>query len=167
MPILPAAGHTPKVDPSVYLAPSAYVIGDVEIGEQSSVWFGTVIRGDVHRIRIGRRTNIQDLSMVHVFEGKFPTTLEDDVTVGHNVVLHGCHIKSRVLVGIGAIVLDGVVVESNTVIAAGSLIPPGMHVPSGVLMMGQPAKPKRDLKPEELDWILKSAQAYVKDQTLY
>ncbi len=167
MPILSIPGHTPQIHETAFICESAYVIGNVSVGPQSGIWFGSVIRGDVHYIRIGARTNIQDLTVVHVTTDTYPTTLEDDITVGHSVTLHGCHIKSRVLVGIGARLLDGVVVESDSMIAAGSVVAPGTHVPSGVLMMGAPARPKRDLTKEEVDSILKSAAHYVKYQEMY
>src|SRR5580765_3658372 len=151
----------PKIHPSVHMSPDVTVVGDVEIGEQSSVWFGSVVRGDVHSIRIGKRTNLQDHTIVHVTNGKFSTTIEDDVTIGHRVTLHGCHVKSRVLVGIGAILLDGVVVESDSMIAAGSLLTPGTHIPPGVLAMGVPARVVRDLSEEERKYILKSSKNYI------
>ena len=131
------------------------------LGESSSVWFHTVVRGDVNSIRIGRRTNLQDLTVVHVTNGKFGTTVGDDVTVGHRAVLHGCQIGSRVLVGIGAIVLDGVVVEDDCVVAAGALLPPGAHIAAGSLVMGSPAKVKRALTDTERAFLRESAQSYV------
>ncbi len=167
MPILSIPGKSPKIHETAYICESAYVIGDVTIGEHSGIWFGSVVRGDVHYIRIGARTNIQDLCVIHVTNGQYPTTIEDDVTVGHQVTLHGCHVKSRVLVGIGARLLDGVVVESDSIIAAGSLLAPGTRVPPGVLMMGSPAKPKRDLTDEERTWIMKSSKNYVDYQEMY
>lgn len=167
MPIISIPGKAPQIHPSVLITEGAYVIGDVVIGAQSSVWFGSVVRGDCNYIRIGSRTNIQDNCVIHVTNDTFPTTLEDEITVGHSVTLHGCHIHSRVLVGIGAIVLDGVIVESDSMIAAGALVTPGTRVPSGVLMMGSPAKPKRDLTLEEIARIAKSAQYYVEYQEMY
>jgi carbonic anhydrase/acetyltransferase-like protein (isoleucine patch superfamily) len=167
MPIIPLPGKDPRIHASAFIAENATIVGDVHIGAQSSVWYGSVIRGDVHCIRIGDRTNIQDLCMVHVTKGTHPCIVENDVTVGHSVTLHGCHIKSRVLVGIGAIVLDGVVVESDSFIAAGALLSPGAKVPSGVLMMGSPAKVKRDLTESEIAAILTSAEHYVQYQEMY
>jgi carbonic anhydrase/acetyltransferase-like protein (isoleucine patch superfamily) len=119
MPIFPFEGFTPKIHPTAFVAPNAIIMGDVEIGEDSSVWYNTVIRGDVNSIRIGSRTNIQDLTMIHVEKGTHPTRLGDDVTVGHHVVVHGCTIGNRVLVGIGAIVLNGVVIEDDVFIGPG------------------------------------------------
>jgi carbonic anhydrase/acetyltransferase-like protein (isoleucine patch superfamily) len=154
-------GIAPRVHPSVFIADGAQVIGDVEIGEESSVWYNAVLRGDVNRIRIGRRTNIQDLSVIHVHKNRFPCIVGDDVTAGHHVVLHGCTIGNRVLVGIGAVVLDGVVVEDDSFIAAGTLLTPGTVVPAGSLMMGAPGKMKRALTSEEREGLLVSAAGYV------
>src|SRR3954451_4649994 len=114
--ILPFGETTPKIHPSVFVAGDAMVIGDVEIGEDSSVWFGSVVRGDVNYIRIGARTNIQDMTMIHVASKTHPTVLEDEITIGHRVTLHGCHVESRCLIGIGAILLDGVRVGNNSLI---------------------------------------------------
>jgi gamma-carbonic anhydrase len=154
-------GKAPRVDPSVFLAEGSVVVGDVEIGAGSSVWYGTVIRGDVHSVRIGARTNVQDLSMIHVTGGTHPTWIGDDVTIGHRVVLHGCTVKDRCLVGIGAIVLDGAVVEAEAMIGAGALVPPGMVVPSRTLVMGAPARVKRQLGEAEVAMLRGSAQHYV------
>jgi len=156
-------GITPKLHPSVFVAEGAQVIGDVEIGEDSSVWYNTVLRGDVNHIRIGRRTNIQDLTMIHVDKGHFPCTVGDDVTVGHQAVVHGCTVGNRVLVGIAAVILDGVVIEDDCFIAAGTLLIPGIHVRSGSMVMGAPGKVKRVLTPEERAFLLESAAGYVLD----
>jgi carbonic anhydrase/acetyltransferase-like protein (isoleucine patch superfamily) len=154
-------GITPRLHPSVFVADGAHVIGDVEIGEDSSVWYNTVLRGDVNSIRIGRRSNIQDLTMVHVHKGRHPCVVGDDVTVGHHVVFHGCRVGNRVLVGIGAIILDGVVIEDDSFIAAGTLLTPGTLVPAGSMVMGAPGKIKRVLKPDEREGLLASAAGYV------
>jgi carbonic anhydrase/acetyltransferase-like protein (isoleucine patch superfamily) len=158
--ILPFDGKTPRIAASAFLAAGTVVTGDVEIGEQSSLWFGTVVRGDVNHVRIGRRTNVQDQSMVHVTGGTNPTVIGDDVTVGHRAVLHGCTVHDRCLVGIGAIVLDGAVVGPDAMVGAGALVPPGMVVPPGKLVLGAPAKVKRDLTPEELAFLRTSAERY-------
>jgi carbonic anhydrase/acetyltransferase-like protein (isoleucine patch superfamily) len=158
--ILAYEGKTPRVAASAYLAPGSVITGDVEIGEASSVWFQTVIRGDVNVVRIGARTNVQDHSVVHVTSKTNPTLVGDDVTIGHRVVLHGCTIQDRCLVGIGAIVLDGAVVGPDAMIGAGALVPPGMVVPSGTLVLGAPAKVKRDLTPEEIAYFRTSAANY-------
>jgi carbonic anhydrase/acetyltransferase-like protein (isoleucine patch superfamily) len=161
------AGRQPRIDPSAYVQASAQIIGDVEIGAYSSVWFNVVIRGDVHPIRIGARTNIQDNSTVHVTGGRWPTIIGDDVTVGHAVVLHGCRIADRCLIGIGAIVLDGAEIEADCLIAAGSLVTPGTHVPSGHLAKGSPAKVARPLRPDELAHLRQSAANYVEHAAAY
>jgi carbonic anhydrase/acetyltransferase-like protein (isoleucine patch superfamily) len=161
MPILePYGGQAPRLHPTVYVAPGAVVIGDVEVGEGSSIWFGTVVRGDVNRIRIGARTNLQDLTVVHVTSGTHPTVVGDEVTVGHRVVLHGCTIERRALVGIGAIVLDGAVIGEESIVGAGALVAPGTVVPPRTLVMGAPARPKRPLRPEELVHLRDSAARY-------
>jgi carbonic anhydrase/acetyltransferase-like protein (isoleucine patch superfamily) len=152
---------SPRLHPSVFVAEGAHVIGDVEIGEDSSIWYNSVLRGDVNAIRIGRRSNIQDLSMLHVHQGRHPCVVGDDVTVGHHVVLHGCTIGNRVLVGIGSVVLDGVVVQDDSFIAAGTLLVPGTLVPTGSMVMGAPGKVKRVLTAEERAGLLASASGYV------
>jgi carbonic anhydrase/acetyltransferase-like protein (isoleucine patch superfamily) len=158
--ILAYDGTSPRLAPTAWIAPGAVVVGDVEIGEGSSVWFQSVVRGDVHRIRIGARTNVQDHSMVHVTGGTHPTVVGDDVTIGHRVVLHGCTVGDRCLVGIGAIVLDGAVIEEEAMVGAGALVPPGMVVPSGKLVLGAPAKVRRDLSAEERAFFRASAARY-------
>jgi carbonic anhydrase/acetyltransferase-like protein (isoleucine patch superfamily) len=160
MPVIPYDGQAPRIAASAFVAEGAVVAGDVEIGEESSIWFGAVVRGDVNHVRIGARTNIQDQSVVHVTSGTHPTVIGDDVTVGHRVVLHGCTVRDRCLVGIGAIVLDGAVVGPDAMIGAGALVPPGMVVPPGKLVLGAPAKVKRDLTPEELAFFRTSAARY-------
>ncbi len=159
--IRPYGGKTPRLHGSVFVAETAVVIGDVEIGPDSSVWFGSVVRGDIHAIRIGARTNIQDQSMIHVTGGTHPTSVGDDVTVGHRVTLHGCTIKDRCLVGMGAIVLDGAVVGEDSLVGAGAVVPPGMVIPPGKLALGAPARVKRDLTPAEIASLLTSAAGYV------
>ena len=165
--IKPYNGVFPTIHPSAFIAESAEVIGDVAIGEESGIWFQTVVRGDVNSISIGARTNIQDSCVLHVTGGVWPLIIGDDVTAGHRVVLHGCTIKSCVLVGIGAIILDGALVEENSMVGAGSLIPPGFKVPSGAIVMGVPARVKRDLKPEEIKHIKQSAKNYVEYAKTY
>ena len=160
-------GRAPQIDPSAWVQASAQVIGDVAIGAQSSVWFNVVIRGDVYPIRIGTRTNIQDNSTVHVTGGQWSTTIGDEVTVGHGVILHGCRIADRCLIGIGAIILDGVEIESDCLIAAGSLLAPGTRIPSRHLAKGSPAKVARSLRPDELAHLKQSAANYVEHATSY
>lgn len=154
-------GIRPKIPASCFIDESAVIIGDVELGEEASVWLNTVIRGDVNFIRIGARTNVQDLSMVHVQSGKHPTVLGDDVTVGHHVVLHGCTVGHRVLVGMGAVLMDGVEVGDDCIIGAGALLTPGTRIPSGSLVMGSPGKVRRAVTPEEKAWLIDSARRYV------
>jgi carbonic anhydrase/acetyltransferase-like protein (isoleucine patch superfamily) len=165
--ILPHHGIWPKIHETAFVAPSADVIGDVAIGESSSVWFQVVIRGDVHRIRIGDRTNVQDHSMLHVTRKKSPLTIGDDVTIGHRVTLHGCTIGSRILLGMGSIVLDDAVIEDDCILGAGALVTKGMRIPSGHVAMGAPAKVVRKLTQEELDFLQVSANNYVGDSREY
>ena len=158
--IRPFGGKTPKVHASAFVVEDAVVVGDVEIAEDASVWFGSVLRGDVHFIRIGARTNIQDLSVVHVTGGTHPTIVGADVTVGHRVVLHGCTVKDRCLIGIGSVVMDGVVVGEESIVGAGALVPPGMIVPPRTLVLGSPARVKRALTPDEIAHFEVSAGSY-------
>ena len=154
--------HAPKVAPSAYVDDSAQVIGDVVIGEESSVWMNAVVRGDVNHIRIGSRTNVQDGTIVHVMrEPSHPTTVGDDVTVGHGVILHGCSVADRCLIGMGAILLNGSSVGEDCIVAAGTLLPEGMAVPARSLVMGTPGKVRRSLTDDEVAFILQSAQNYV------
>src|SRR5579863_9666519 len=143
--IRPFQGKFPEIAASAYIDPAAVVIGDVVIGEESSVWPMTVVRGDVHHIRIGKRTNIQDGSVLHVMKDQWPLILEDEVTVGHSVTLHGCTIHSHVLIGMGCIILNGAVIGSHSIIEAGSLITERTVIPEGSLVMGAPGKVKRQL----------------------
>ncbi len=159
--LLAFGGKTPRIDPSVFLATGCVVVGDVEVGPGSSIWFGAVVRGDVNFIRIGARTNIQDQAVVHVTGGTHPTVIGDDVTIGHQAVLHGCTVKDRCLIGIGAIVLDGAVVGEEAMVGAGALVPPGMVVPARALVMGAPARVKRTLGDAEVDGLRASAAHYV------
>ena len=165
--ILPFQGKYPRIDETAFVAESAYIIGDVEIGENSSVWFGTVIRGDTHRIRIGNRTNIQDNSVIHATEALYPTIIEDDVVVGHGVALHGCTLKRGCLIGIGAIVLDNTVVGEGAIVGAGSVVTEGTVIPAGTLAMGVPAKVKRKLNQKEIADILWRAGKYVELAKIY
>jgi carbonic anhydrase/acetyltransferase-like protein (isoleucine patch superfamily) len=154
--------HSPKVAPSAYVDESAQVIGDVVIGEESSVWMNAVVRGDVNHIRIGSRTNIQDGTIVHVMrEPSHPTVVGDDVTVGHGAVLHGCTVANRCLIGMGAILLNGSSVGEDCIVAAGTLLPEGMAVPARSLVMGSPGTVRRPLTGDEVAFILQSAQNYV------
>jgi carbonic anhydrase/acetyltransferase-like protein (isoleucine patch superfamily) len=157
----PAAGSHPPIDPSVFVAHGAVILGDVSIGKDSSVWFNVVIRGDVHEIRIGERTNIQDLTMCHVTYNKHPLHIGNGVTVGHSAMLHGCTIEDFVLVGMNATVLDGARIGHHSMIAAGAVVREGFVVPPGTLVAGVPAKVIRELTPEEMAKLEQSAQNYI------
>jgi len=155
------SGKTPKVHDTAFVTDDSFVIGDVEIGEEASIWFGSIVRGDVNYIRIGDRTNIQDACVIHVSSRDHPTILEHEITVGHRVTLHGCHIESGCLIGIGSIILDGARIGKTSIIAAGSLVTPGTIIPPGSLVMGAPAKVKRQLSAEELENLTRSWKNYV------
>jgi gamma-carbonic anhydrase len=157
----------PTVDRSAYVDESAQVIGDVIIGPESSVWMNVVIRGDVHHIRIGCRTNVQDLTMVHVMRDTHPALIGDEVTIGHSVVVHGCTIEDRCLIGMGAILLNGCRVGRDSIVAAGTLVPEGTVIPPGSLVMGAPAKVRRALTPEEKASILGYSDNYVRYRLEY
>jgi carbonic anhydrase/acetyltransferase-like protein (isoleucine patch superfamily) len=157
----PYRGVTPRVHPSAFIDDSAQVIGDVEIGEECGVWMCAVIRGDVHSIRIGRRSNIQDGTIVHAMTGTHPTTIGENVTIGHGALIHGCTIENQVLIGMGAIVLNGARVGTGTIVAAGTLITEGMTVPPKSLVMGSPGKVKRLLTHAEIADIMAYADRYV------
>jgi carbonic anhydrase/acetyltransferase-like protein (isoleucine patch superfamily) len=160
-------GHTPQIAPSAYIDPQAVIIGDVVIGEDSSVWPCAVVRGDVHYIRIGARTNIQDGSVLHVMRDTNALVLGDDVTVGHSVTLHGCTIESRCLIGMGSIILNGAVIGTGSIIAAGTLVPERTVVPPGSLMMGQPAQLRRTLTAADLASIDAYTRRYVEYKETY
>jgi len=157
----------PKIHQTAFIADNATVIGDVEIGEDASIWFGSVIRGDVNYIRIGARTNIQDLTVIHITSKTHPTILEDEITVGHQATLHGCYVEQGCLIGIGAILLDGVRIGENSLVAAGSLLPPGTQIPARSLVMGTPARVKRALNNDEIRNLASSWQNYVELSKVY
>lgn len=169
MPVtLPYRRMLPVIDNTAFVAQGAVVIGDVQIGAESNIWFGCVIRGDVNHIRIGERTNVQDGTIIHVTrmgngpaEG-YPTIIGSDITVGHQAVLHGCTLMDKSFVGMGAMVMDGAVVETHGMLAAGAVLTPGKRVPAGELWAGSPAKFFRALKPQEIAFISESATHYVK-----
>jgi carbonic anhydrase/acetyltransferase-like protein (isoleucine patch superfamily) len=154
-------GVSPRVDATAYIDESAQVIGDVEIGAESSVWMNAVLRGDVHWIRIGARSNIQDGTIVHVMNSTHPTSVGNDVTVGHAAIVHGCTIGDRVLVGMGAILLNGATVGDDCIVAAGSLLTEESRFPARSLVMGSPAKVKRPLTDAEVGSILEFSERYV------
>ena len=161
MPRYSLKGVAPRLGEGVYVAPNATIVGDVVIGDHSSVWFGAVLRGDIFPIRIGARTNVQDNAVVHVVGGEASTQIGDDVTIGHQALLHGCTVGSSCLIGMGSILLDGVVVEDECLIAAGSLVRPGARVPARSLVAGHPAKVVRTLGDADLEAIRAAASQYV------
>lgn len=158
--ILDFEGHTPRIDPTVFIASGARIIGDVTIGAGSSVWFNVVIRGDVNTITIGTRTNIQDLVMCHVTHRKYALTIGNDVTVGHSAILHGTTIGDRILIGMGATILDRSTIGNDSLIAAGAVVREGFTVPEGVLVAGVPAKIVRELTEEERAAVARGAMNY-------
>jgi gamma-carbonic anhydrase len=171
--IRPFQGIHPKIDESAFIAETAVIVGDVEIGKESSIWYNVVARGDVNFIRIGSRTNIQDLSMLHVTHKKHaedpgaPLIIGDDVTVGHSVTLHGCTVENGAFIGMQAIIMDKVVVGEGALVGARALVTEGTIIVPHTLWVGAPAKYKRDLTPEEIAWLARSADNYVKYALLY
>lgn len=158
--IIDYKNHTPKISDSAFIAPNATIIGDVEIGENSSVFFGSVVRGDIAPVRIGNNTNVQDLSVLHQTPG-LPLTLEDNVTIGHKVTLHSCTVKQSALVGMDSIVLDEAVIGENAFVGAGSLVTGGTVIPPNTLAFGRPAKVVRELTSEDLEEMKRINETYV------
>lgn len=154
-------GHSPEIDPTVFVASSADIIGDVHVGGHSSIWYQCVLRGDVMPIRIGKNTNIQDGTIIHGTYEKYGVNVGDRVTIGHKVMLHGCSIEDEAFVGMGSIILDGARVASQSFVGAGTLIPQGFETKPGWLYLGQPAKAIRPLKDEEVQFIAQSAKNYM------
>ena len=169
MPLIKSINNiTPKILEGVFLADNAVVIGDVIIGKESSVWFNTVVRGDVNSIIIGNSVNIQDGVVVHCTYQKTKTIIGDNVSIGHNAIIHGCEIRNNVLIGMGAIIMDNVIIEENSIIAAGAVVTKGTYVKSGSLFAGVPAKFKRSLFEEEIEnSIIKTAENYKKYLSWY
>ena len=165
--VRPYQGKKPRVGERVFIAENAVVIGDVEIGDDSSIWYGTVVRGDVFHIRIGARTNIQDNCTLHVTTDTWPVIIEDDVTIGHGVIAHGCTIRRGSLVGMGSRVLDGAEIGEEALVGAGALVTEGMKIPPRTLAIGFPAKVKRELTAEELERLRTSAPGYVRYKDIY
>ena len=165
--IRPFRGVHPQIHPTAFIADSAQVIGDVHVGKQASIWFGTVARGDMFYIRIGDRTNVQDNCVLHTRTGELPTILEDQVTVGHSVTLHGCYVEHGSLIGIGSILLDEVRIEAQSLVAAGALVSPGTIIPPRSLVMGMPARVKRPLTDEEVLSLDRYWQNYVEYSAHY
>ena len=160
--IIPYEGVSPKIDDTAYIAETVAITGDVEIGKESSIWFGVSMRGDVSDIRIGKRTNIQDGSVIHVTRGIKGTHIGSDVTVGHMALLHACQIGDRAFIGMKACVMDGAVVEDEAMVAAGALVTPNKRVPKHQLWAGSPARYMRDLTPQEIEFLQISADNYVR-----
>jgi gamma-carbonic anhydrase len=158
---------TPKIHESAFVAEDSVIIGDVEIGENASVWYGSIVRGDVNFIRIGARTNIQDSCVIHVSRETHSTVLEEEITVGHRVTLHGCYVEKGCLIGIGSIILDGARIGKNSLVAAGSLVTPETVIPEKSLVMGSPARVKRELSDEEVEDLKKFWQNYVLLSQIY
>lgn len=174
MNIRPFKGQQPRLGERTYIDPAATVIGDVVIGDDSSIWPGTVVRGDVNFIRIGARTNIQDGTIVHVTHdgpytppGGLATIIGNDVTIGHGAIIHACRIEDACLIGMGATVLDGAVVKQHGFVGAGAVVPPGKTVDSGELWLGNPAKPVRKLSDKEIEQLYYSAQHYLRLKDAY
>ena len=161
-------GKSPKIHPSCFIAENATIIGDVVIKEHSSIWYNVVIRGDVNYIRIGKYTNIQDGTVVHVAYKAFPTIIGDYVTIGHKAIIHACELKDESFVGMGAIVMDGSVVEKHSLVAAGALVTPNSKLESGYIYAGVPARKIRKLSSQEIEtMIIQSAQKYAKFKSWY
>ena len=168
MAIISVKGFVPKIDDSCWVADNATITGDVEIGSESSIWFQSVIRGDVNSIRIGNRVNIQDGAIVHGSTGMQDTVIGDDVSVGHRAIIHGCTIHNNVLIGMGAIILDGVIVQSNVIVGAGAVVTVGAVLESGYLYAGVPAKKIKPLEEGKHDFfIAATAAGYVENKKLY
>lgn len=160
-PLLPFEGKLPRLHPTAWVAPTAVVIGDVEIGEESSVWYHCVLRGDTNIMRIGKRTNIQDGSVLHLNAGAEPLVIGDEVTIGHACIVHACVLKDRAFVGMGATVLDGAVIEEGGVLGAGGLLPPGKRIGRDELWMGSPAKLVRVMDAEQIARFARTSPNYV------
>lgn len=161
--IVPVRGYTPKIGENCFLAPNATLIGEVEMGDDCSVWFNAVLRGDVHHIKMGNKVNVQDGAVIHGTYQKAGTTIGNNVSIGHNALVHGCTIHDNVLIGMGAIVMDNCVIESNSIIGAGAVLPANTHVKSGSVWAGVPAKKVKDISPELTEGeVNRIANAYLK-----
>lgn len=159
--IAPFGNAKPRLAPGAFVAPTAAVIGDVELGEASSIWFHTVVRGDVHRIRIGARTNVQDACVLHVTGGRHPLHIGDDVSIGHRAVVHGCTVGHRVLIGMGAVVLDGAVIGDDSIVGAGAVVPEGAAFPPRSVLLGVPARRVREVTQAEVARIAGTRDDYL------
>ncbi|HEY0371803.1 MAG TPA: gamma carbonic anhydrase family protein [Thermoanaerobaculia bacterium] len=165
--VRPYEGKHPRIGARVFIAENAAVIGDVELGDDCSIWFATTVRGDVNAIRIGRNTNVQDNCTIHVTHHDWPTVIGDNVTIGHGAIVHGCTVENGALIGMGSRVLDGAVVGESAMVGAGALVPPGMHVPPRMLVVGVPARVKRPLTDNELAHLENSWKNYVQYKENY
>ncbi len=168
MKLIAFGGHEPRIDPAAFVAPGATLIGDVEIGPEASIWYGCVLRGDMNRIRIGARSNVQDGSVIHVDPPRpggpddgFPCLIGEDVLIGHLAMVHGCVLQNRAFVGLGAIVMDGCVIESDAMLAAGAMLTQGKRIESGQLWAGRPARYARDLRPDDIEGMRLGVAHYV------
>ena len=160
MPLYAYQGRSPRVHPTAFVAPTAVLIGDVTIGEQASVWFGTVLRADMDRIEIGARSNVQDNSTIHTDAGE-PTIIGEDVTIGHNALVHSSVVERNVLIGQASVLVGGCVVGTGTIVGAGAVVPQGMRVPANSLLVGVPARVVRQARPEDARWTVEAAAHYV------
>jgi len=167
MPIRSIAGRTPRLGRRVFVAESALVLGDVVLEDDVSLWYNVVVRGDIHWVRIGARSNLQDGTIVHVENGEWPTVLGEEVSVGHGAVLHGCTVGNRCLVGMGAVVMNGAVVGEGSVVAAGAVVREGFEAPPGSLLAGVPAAVKREVQPEEFERVRRTARRYLEYKSRY
>jgi len=158
--VLAFGGKTPDIHPSVFIADGARIIGDVTIGERSSIWYNAVVRGDVHRVRIGRAVNVQDNAILHVTHDTAPLDIDSDVTIGHGAIVHGCTVEEGCLLGMGSIILDGAIIGRGSLIAAGSVVLQRTEIPEGVLVAGNPAVVKRELSEDERTGLRESAKKY-------
>lgn len=167
MPVIPFEDLSPNIGPDVFIAPNAWVTGNVTIGKKSSVFFGSALRGDINAIRIGSASNIQDNAVLHTSQGIGECTVGDQVSVGHAAILHGCHIRDNCIIGMGATILDGAIISENSVVGANSLVTMYQEFPPGSLILGSPAKVVRPLKPEEIENIKITAVRYVEKSASY
>lgn len=165
--IIPFRGVVPRLAPDVHLAPTAVIVGDVEIGRSASVWFHTVIRGDVNTIRIGERTNVQDACVLHVTGSTHPLSIGCDVSIGHRAVVHGCRVGDRVLIGIGAVVLDGAHIAEESIVGAGAVVPEGASFPPRSLLLGIPARRVRGITEHDLARVLRTRDDYLRLAVAY
>lgn len=165
--IKPFKSIYPKIHETAFVTDDSVIIGDVEIAEDASIWYGSVLRGDVNYIRVGARTNIQDMTMIHVSSEGLPTILEENITVGHRVTLHACYVESGCLIGMGAIIMDGARIGRDSIVGAGALVTPGTQIPPRSLVIGSPGRVKREVTNEELAGLESSWRRYVELKNIY